>query len=242
MIVYLAATSDKQFCPIHETRYALESFFYFQDWQVSYLKAWKSFMLDSGAFTFMNSSKSAKIDWDAYVESYAAFINKHDIKLFFELDIDCLVGIKEVERLRAKLESLTGKQSIPVWHVSRGADYFLKMCSEYKYVAIGGIVTKEIKSKDYGKLHWFINTAHQNGCKIHGLGFTSMKWLPRLRFDSVDSTNWKSGGRFGQLHIFKDGIMQSLCPDGKRAKDYRQIDMHNFHEWCNFQKYANATY
>lgn len=242
MKIYLANLCDsKSIVGIENISNVLESFFYFKDWQIPYLKAWKNFMLDSGAFTFMNSLKSAKIDWDAYVESYAAFINKHDIKLFFELDIDCLVGITEVERLRSKLENLTGKQSIPVWHVSRGVDYFLKMCSEYKYVAIGGIVTKEIKSKDYGKLQWFTNTAHKHDCKIHCLGFTSMKWLPELRFDSVDSTNWKNGRRFGQMHFFKNGIIESISYPNKRAK-YHEVDAHNLLEWIMFQKYANVTY
>lgn len=237
MTVYLAATSDRQFCPLHNALYALESFYYFKDWQVPYLKIWRGFMLDSGAFTFMNSNGKA-VDWDAYVERYAAFINKHDIELFFELDIDCLVGISEVERLRRKLEQLTGKQSIPVWHKSRGGEYFQRMCEEYNYIAIGGIVTKEIQPAEYAKLKHLIDIAHMNNCKIHGLGFTAMKWLPTLHFDSVDSTNWKSGGFFGQLHIFKGGLIQSYRPKGKRAKDYKQIDLHNFGEWCRFQRYA----
>lgn len=69
----------------------------------------KSFLLDSGAFTFMQGK--AAVNWDSYVEEYAAYICKYNIDLFFELDIDAIVGLKEVERLRAKLEKLTGKET-----------------------------------------------------------------------------------------------------------------------------------
>ena len=37
----------------------------------------KSFLLDSGAFTFMQGK--ASVNWDSYTEEYAAFINKHDM-------------------------------------------------------------------------------------------------------------------------------------------------------------------
>lgn len=113
-------------------------------------------MLDSGAFSYINSKNTNNVNWDEYIESYAEFINNHNIKLFMELDIDSVVGIKEVERLRNKLERLTNKQCIPVWHKSRGKDYWLKMIKEYDYVAIGGIVTKEIKPSEYKYFHWFI--------------------------------------------------------------------------------------
>lgn len=118
----------------------LESFYYLktQEWMFPLIKEFKNFLLDSGAFTFMNQNRNHDIDWDAYIEEYADFINKLDISLFFELDIDSIVGIDEVERLRHKLEKLTGKKAIPVWHVSRGHDYWLKMIKEYDYVAIGG--------------------------------------------------------------------------------------------------------
>ena len=46
-----------------------------------------------------------------------------------------------------------------VWHKSRGKDYWLKMIKEYDYVAIGGIVTKEIKPSEYKYFHWFIRQA-----------------------------------------------------------------------------------
>lgn len=237
MKIYLAGLSDKPFVEVQKAKYVLESYYYIEDWQIPFIHKWDNFLLDSGAFTFMSNRKQT-IDWDKYVEEYASFINKYNINYFFELDIDVIVGLKEVERLRSKLENLTNKKSIPVWHKSRGKDYWIKMCENYSYVAIGGIVTKEIKSSEYQYLNWFINEAHKRNCMVHGLGFTSMQYLSKIKFDSVDSTNWKSGGRFGQLHIFKNNTITSVSFKDKRAKNYKQIDSFNFLEWVKFQEYA----
>ena len=219
----------------------LESYFYCRNNAhipklIPYLK---SFLLDSGAFTFMQGN--TRVNWDEYTEEYAAFINKYDIKLFFELDIDSIVGLKEVERLRKKLEYLTGKKPIPVWHKSRGKEYFIKMCQEYPYVALGGIVTQEIPRNTYEKAFpWFIKTAHDHGAKIHGLGYTSLVNLKKYRFDSVDSTAWLYGNRGGYLYTFNPGkgTMDKIdAPPGHRLKS-KEAAMHNFKEWVKFQEYA----
>lgn len=122
--------------------YVLESFYYIQDWMIPYIDKYWNFMLDSGAFTFMSNAKKS-VNWDEYLEKYADFIIKHNIDLFFELDIDSLVGLKEVERLRKKLENMVDKQCIPVWHRSRGKDEWIKTINEYEYVAIGGLFLKK---------------------------------------------------------------------------------------------------
>lgn len=138
MIVYLAAVSTME--PYFRSEEiaasnvcVLASFYGISDFEKEYAHKFKRIIIDSGAFTFMRGK--ATVNWDSYVEEYASYIRKHDIDLFFELDIDAIVGLKEVERLRTKLEKLTGKKPIPVWHISRGKDYFVKMCKEYPYVA-----------------------------------------------------------------------------------------------------------
>ncbi len=204
---------------------------------MEFLKKCGDFLLDSGAFTYMTNSGKVE-NWDLYIEEYANFINKHDIKHFFELDIDCIVGIKEVERLRDKLETLTGKKCIPVWHKSRGKEYFLRMCEKYQYVAIGGIVSREIKKNEYHYLKWFIREAEKRGTKVHGLGFTNTKWLKNIHFYSVDSTSYASGTRFGTYYLFKHGEITQQKITNKRVKDGKNLNLHNFKEWVKFQKYA----
>lgn len=220
----------------------LESYYYLRENKEfpRLIRHFGNFLLDSGAFTFMSNS-NGKIDWDSYIEEFAAFINKWDINNFFELDIDSLVGLSEVERLRFKLEALTGKKPIPVWHKNRGKDYFIRMCENYPYVALGGIVSKEIPLKRYELLFpWFINEAHKNGCKIHGLGYTKQEGLRKYHFDSVDSTAWIYGNMSGTVYKFnprKGTMEQHKVPAGKRLVS-RAVALNNFNEWVRFQKYA----
>lgn len=222
----------------------LESFYYCRDndWLPRLLPHLGDFMLDSGAFTFMYGKD--RVDWDKYTEDYAAWINQHKIEKFFELDIDSVVGLKEVERLRAKLERLTSRQPIPVWHITRGMDYFFASARDYPYVALGGIVGEKKSSaryKTYQKsFPWFIQKAHEAGAKIHGLGYTSIEGLKIYHFDSVDSTAWLYGNRGGYLYKFnpKTGNMDKICaPAGHRLKSTEAAKW-NFNEWIKFQKYA----
>jgi hypothetical protein len=185
----------------------------------------------------MNGIKKGKPNFDTYVESYAAFINKYDIKLFFELDIDAIVGIKEVERLRNKLEVLTNKKCIPVWHKSRGLEYWKKMTEQYDYVAIGGIVTKEIEKKDYNIFLYLLKIAKENNCLVHGLGFTKFEGMKKYKFHSVDSTAWLFGNRGGFLYQFENGNINKIAPKGMRLKP-KQAAIHNFNEWIKFANYA----
>ena len=223
--------------------YCLESFHYItkQEWMFPLFKMFKGFLLDSGAFTFMVANKKEKVDWDKYIIEYAEFINKHNIDLFFELDIDPIVGLKEVERLRAKLEKITNKQCIPVWHKSRGLEYWKKMCKEYNYIAIGGLVTGEIKRSEYDIFIPLLKIAKENDCKVHGLGFTNLKGMERYKFNSVDSTSWLSGNKFGSIYFFNGKTMCKIkAPEGKRLKANKAA-LHNFTEWVKFSKYAEQN-
>ena len=64
--------------------YLLESYYYIKDFQKPLIRNADLFLLDSGAFTFMNTSKG-NVNWNAYIDKYIAFINENDVKYFFEL-------------------------------------------------------------------------------------------------------------------------------------------------------------
>lgn len=195
-------------------------------------------MLDSGAFTFF--SAGGGVNWNDYIKQYAAFINRNNVDKYFELDIDKLIGYEKVLYYRAKLEDMTGKPCIPVWHKSRGRDEFIKICEQYKYISIGGIASREITQKEHKYLPYFINTAHERGTKIHGLGFTNVQGLRRFHFDSVDSTSWLSGGRFGTVFEFDGHTMKTHVRKTQRQRvaDYKAATIHNFKEWKKFAEYA----
>ena len=238
MKIFLAGTNSLKNYPqeFGKINYILESFYSIKNWQLPLIKQCKMFLLDSGAFTFMNSFKG-EVNWDDYIEKYAKFINDNNIDYFFELDIDCLVGIEEVERLRHKLESLTQKKCIPVWHKSRGLDYWKRITKEYSYVAIGGIVTKEITKTDYKNFKLMLEIAKRNMCNVHALGFTNTLLLNKYKFFSVDSTSWTSGTRFGSIAIFKNKCIKNYKFNNMRAK--KKIQLHNLSEWIKFQQYAD---
>ena len=222
--------------------FTLESFYYADEFTEKFIPCYGDFLLDSGAFTFMENSNS-HLNWNEYIERYADFINRNKVDKYFELDIDSIVGYDKVKTFRKELEKLTCRQSIPVWHTTRGKDEFIKMCEEYPYVALGGIVGAGKGSKAYRRYFsafpWFINEAHKRGAKIHGLGFTSLTGLEKYHFDSVDSTAWTTGNRFGYVYRFKNGTMHKIdVPKGKRLADSKKIAVINYIQWIKFQKYA----
>lgn len=199
----------------------------------------KMFFLDSGAFTFMNSGK--KVDWESYLTEYINFINKYDIKYFFELDLDTIIGVEKVKKLTNRLERETKKQCIPVFHRCRGIREWRNMCEKYGYVAIGASgITDECKWVKNDKiLIQLIDIAHKKNTKVHGLGYTRLTNIndTTIPFDSVDSTSALSGGRFATLYIFKNGELTSQSIKG-RSKGYKILNTHNVKEWvkmCNFK-------
>lgn len=219
----------------------MESFYYADEDTERLLPYFGDFLLDSGAFTFMQNS-NIKADWDEYVERYADFINRNKIEKYFELDIDSVVGYDEVKKLRNKLEKLTNRPSIPVWHRTRGKTEFERLCDEYSYVAIGGLVSdmaSEYSRKYWKYFPWFIRTAHKKGAKIHALGFTSLEGIKRYHFDSVDSTAWTAGNRFGYIYYFDGKTMKKKdAPEGMRISSPREAALINYCEWIKYQKYA----
>jgi hypothetical protein len=115
------------------------------------------------------------------------------------------------------------------------------MAREYKYVAIGGIVTREIKQHEHGIFTNLINIAKEHGTKVHGLGYTNLKGLEKYKFDSVDSTSWLYGNRSGEVFKFNGKTIVSITkPPGTRL-NARDVAINNFTEWVKFQKYAEKN-
>lgn len=205
----------------------------------------KNILVDSGAFSLFNSSKK-KVNFDKYLKQYMNFIGKSDtpaVQGYFELDIDSLVGYDTVLDYRSNLLEVSDK-IIPVWHKRLGVNEYKRMVNDFDYVAIGGIVSKEIKPEELPK---FVKYAHNRGVKFHALGLTSPKWLDRVPFDSVDSLSWFRT-RFGSQYYFKDGKVSYRKVSSKYLKDnYAKIDAYSYLNHIKFQEYyedkwRNYTY
>lgn len=220
--------------------YILESFYYANAYTEKLLPYYGDFLLDSGAFTFI-SNKSIQHNWDNYIERYADFIKKNKVKKYFELDIDSVVGYAKVLEYRAKLEKAVGWPCIPVWHKSRGIEEYKRHCQEYSYVGIGGYVIKELTPNDYNAFPAMIDYAHKNDCKVHCLGYTKLSNLTKHHFDSVDSTAWTTGNRFGYVYYFNGKTMKKRdAMQGTKLADPRKVALYNYTEWIKFQKWAET--
>lgn len=245
MKIYLAGLEQKVnfLQEINPNIYALSSFFTIREKFKKFIPYLKDFLLDSGAFSFMNCSIK-NIDWNEYLKKYAKFINENKIKNFFELDIDSIVGYFKVKEYRNELENLTGRQCIPVWHKSRGIDEFFNLCENYDYIALGGIAIGHIKRDEHKYFSYFIREAHKRNTKIHGLGYTYLQGLRKYHFDSVDSTTWTCGGRFGNLYKFTGNtiVYETISGNdtGMRLSNCNVLDKLNLLEWIKFQKYAEV--
>lgn len=245
--IYLAGTNgrpwlidDNEEGPIVNRVRLLESFYYVQDWQTENVHNFKSFLLDSGAFTFAFGSK-VTVNWDKYLRDYIEYINRNDIDLFFELDIDKIVGYEKVLDYRDVLERETGKRCIPVWHLPRGKQEWLDMCSEYGYVALGGLAAREFPNQER-VIPWFTKTAHERGCAVHGLGYTRLTRLERTGFDTVDSSAWLYGNLSAFVYRYNnDGCkMQKIrVPDGKKL-DSKAVAKHNFLQWVRLSEHMEG--
>jgi hypothetical protein len=243
MKIYLAATMSQNkiigdYCRQNAARInMLESFYYIRPWQIELLSFLKSFMLDSGAFTFMNGQ--TVVNWKEYVKEYGNFVKRYNIKNFIELDIDKVVGWNQYLDLKKMLEDISGRSPIPVFHRHHGKDYFLELVSKNKYIAIGGIAARVIKPSEHRYFSWFINEAHKAGAKIHGLGFTHLKGLEMYPFDTVDSSSWLSSGRYGYLYQYKDGsLISRKARQNERLK--REGELYTFKAWIKYAEYMEA--
>ena len=195
----------------------------------------KEVLLDSGAFTFMTSQKNMQVDFISYAKDYADFIKYYHIPHYFELDIDAISSYQNVLELRAILEREVGYPPIPVWHTSRGAKEFEKMCQNYPYVAIGGIVTGEILPSRLPALRLFADLAHKYGCQIHGLG--CFRPDLKINFDSVDCTSFNTSYA-PHLHKFNGTkIVYSKRPKGQMTRKNMSFPLiaKNANEWVKCQ-------
>ena len=156
-------------------------------------KTTNNYLLDSGAFSYMNNPKKS-LDLNAHIKQYCYYINEFDIKDFFELDLDVFMSLEEIENIRRKIYLETHKKPIIVYHIERGHDYWLNMCKNNEYVAVGGMASAKAKEEkwDFDRSIELCDEAHSYGTIVHGLGCTPLSILNAhtMCFDTVDSTTW----------------------------------------------------
>ncbi len=225
-------------------KYLLESFYKGENvcYETVNIVGNQNFLLDSGAFSYMNGKHITKSNMDKYVKKYISFINQYDVKYFFEMDVDSIFGLETVEQWRKQIETQTGKKCIPVWHKQRGVEYWKNMCREYDYIAIGGLVLGA-KKQEYPFYKKLVEYAALRDIKVHGLGFTKTKLLKEYPFYSVDSSTWSIGAVRGkQKHTFQNGTIVAKEIDTKGKKlDMYKLCAYNFSQWVLYQRYMDEV-
>ena len=244
MEVYLAGTSGLKERPdlVAKSLYTLESFVYIKPWQMPLLLHSKGFILDSGAFTFM--SQTTRCDLYAYARKYAEFIREYGISSFIELDVESVTGWDEYLRINDVIREITLKEPIPVFHKTRGLNWWKEQTKQHERVAYGGVAISSGRNKkiDFSVMPEFIKIAHKNGAKVHGLGFTQTKKFNEIKFDSVDSTTWTIAGRLGAMCFFNGSRMTQFhsTERGKKMINAKELLYYNFNQWLKFQQYAEV--
>lgn len=249
MRIFLASLADRLGIPSFQKTlktdkplYLLETFYSGANKckQVVNLVGENNFLLDSGAYSFMSGAKCTLETMNDYVSQYAKFIKENNIKYYMEIDVDNIFGLGQVEEWRHYLEKETNVPCIPVWHKGRGVDYYVKMCKEYEYVAIGGLVF-HVNKAEWPAIKKMSLYGHYHGNKVHGLGFTKTRILDEFKWYSVDSCSWKLSAIRGSTLQQFDGekIVQRSIDRGQNKVDHNKLIEYNYKEWVKYQKYMN---
>lgn len=212
---------------------------------IGYKDRFKGFILDSGVFSYLKGDKvrgerdNQNVDWEKYVDEYANFVIQNKVKNYVEVDVDQMIGYDLVTKLTEKLEKKVGHKCMPVWHMNRGYDNWLKIVHDYDYVCFGAFLTDNLDQSKFPMIKQFLSDAKKSQCNVHGLGLTTDKWLHKLPFYSVDSSTWIAGCRYGYLHYFDKGYIkiQHKKPNQKFI-DQERVMMNNINEWRKFAKYC----
>ena len=194
------------------------------------------YLLDSGAYTYMYNTKKS-FNLKDHLQKYCYYINEFDIQNFFELDLDVFLSIDEIENIRKKIFLETHKKPIIVYHDERGYNYWINMCKENDFIAIGGIAG--------GKVNWnsqegikilkdMCDEAHAYNTLVHGLGYTPLSLLNThtMFFDTVDSTTW-NGTKTGISYIIneKNELIKTSLKEYFFSTDAQENDLQ---AWAQF--------
>ena len=123
MRIYLSAVFDSVVCKqenveeLLKDTHILHSFAYMNPKYVPFYTMCKSFLMDSGAFTVMNSKKGKNsFEPMDFTKKYAKHIKENNVQNFLELDIDGVYGFEVYRDCLHCLQDITGRDPIPVFH------------------------------------------------------------------------------------------------------------------------------
>lgn len=169
---------------------------YFKKKIVDFLKAQRSntyrLIVDSGAFTAWNIGKTIKLD------EYCRFLDSIEcLRPFNAVQLD-VFGDPEKTWKNFLVMKQRGYDVMPVFTRGDTLERLEEMYSYTDYIMFGGIT---IGGKNLNYVKWFMEK--NKGRKIHWLGFCNVDFIKHYQPQSVDSSSWASGSRYGNVHFYK---------------------------------------
>lgn len=156
--------------------------------------------LDSGAFSAW--TRGITINLQEYID----FIKTNNEYLEHYAVLDVIGDPEATYRNQKEMES-QGLKPIPCFHYGEDFKWLEFYINNYKYIALGGLVGRpKAELTEHLDKSWEIicNTPKSiPKCKIHGFGITSIQFLLRYPWYSVDSTSWVLVGRTGGIYVPK---------------------------------------
>lgn len=195
------------------------SFHYYkqkQDLIIDLISKGCDIFIDSGAFSAHNAGEFIDI------HEYSKFLV--DTKAVFYAGLDVIGSAEKTMENQRFMEKEYGLKPIPTFHMGEPLSAALALAEEYEYIAIGGMVFSE------GIRKWLDNLWNQllktrSDLKCHGFGLTNAELIARYPWQSVDSSSFKAGKRFGRMALYNP-IRNELIT-------------HDYNEWI--KKYAELT-
>jgi len=158
--------------------------------------------LDSGAYTM--HTKGVK-DVQGYMDSYVEFISKYHDRFYAYANLDEIDDFEESWRRQKYMEGC-GLNPIPVYHFEEKFEIAEKYLNEYDYVAIGGLASGKVSSRDLTiLLDRIFEYIYKKGLstKIHGFALFSVPFLLKYPLFSSDATTWMKFATYGNVIIPK---------------------------------------
>lgn len=153
---------------------------------------------DSGAFSAATLGTTIKLT------DYAAWLHDWRQVITTAATLDVIGDPDATHRNTLALED-RGLRVLPVFHVGTPWHHLERLCADYRYVALGGMVP-HAKNRN-GLMRWLVRCfkiAADHGTVFHGFGQTRDTTLAALPFYSVDSSTWTVGAQFGRVALWDD--------------------------------------
>lgn len=178
-------------------------------------------LLDSGAFTAHEQGRTIPID------EYCAFLHEHGDLFWQTIGLDVVGNAAATKANLAHMRG-AGLNPMPVLTVDESVDEAAGLLgSECRHLCVAGGVTEPVEQ--YGPRLAMLRKRLGPDVWLHGLGFSRGPVVAGTEVNSVDSSTWLAGKRWGQLVWFDPSTSKGFGNIGWRealARPWGKVPKH----------------